>query len=185
MEIRRQITMIEDVYVEGRRKAKDPVRRVAALAVITNPAAGTYVESMDEFIAMGEELGGLLAKQAVIHLGDGSRVESYGKACIVGEAGELEQAAALVHPTFGKSVRLVIDGGKAGIPSSKKVAGPGSTIDVPLAFRHHSGVASHFDAMEVSVPGSPKADEIVVALVLTDGGRPHPRIPGLKKEEVV
>jgi hypothetical protein len=184
MEIRRRITVVEDVLVEGGKTAQAPVRRVAALAVITNPCADQHPESMDQFIAMGAELGTLLAQQAVSHLGDGTRVDSFGKGCIVGEGGELEQAAALIHPVFGKSVRAVIGGGKAGIPSTKKVAGPGASIDVPLAYRDDSSVASHFDAMELSVPGSPKADEIVVALALTNGGRPHPRIPGLRKEEV-
>lgn len=184
MEIRRLITIVEDVMVEAKRPSAKPVRRVAAIAVITNPAAGKHVESMDEFVAMGGELGTLLAQQAMAHLGDGSKVESFGKACIVGEDGELEQAAALIHPTYGKTVRAVIGGGKAAIPSTKKVAGPGASIDIPLAYRDNASVASHFDAMEIRVPGCPKADEIVVALALTNGGRPHPRIPGLKKEDV-
>jgi hypothetical protein len=138
---------------------------------------------MDEFVQMGTDLGTLLAQQALAPLGDGTKVESFGKACLVGSDGELEQAAALIHPTFGRSVRAVIGGGKAGIPSTKKVGGPGSAIDVPLCYRDHAGVASHYDAMEVSIPGAPKADEIVVALVLTNGGRPHPRIPGRRKED--
>lgn len=126
-----------------------------------------------------------MAQNASAHLGDGSNVDSYGKGCLVGEGGELEQAAALIHPTFGKIVRAVIGGGKASIPSTKKVAGAGAIIDVPSAYRDNSSVASHFDAMEIHVPGSPKANEIVVALALTNGGRPHPRNPGLKKEDVL
>jgi hypothetical protein len=184
MEIRRIVTVVEDIEVEAGRKAQKPVRRVAAMAVITNPAAGKYVESMEEFIQMGTDLGTILAEKAFAHFGSQSEVESFGKGCIVGEAGELEQAAALIHPTYGKTVRVVIGGGKAGIPSTKKVAGPGASIDIPLGYRDNTGVASHFDAMQISVPGSPKADEIVVALVLTNGGRPHPRIPGTKKEDV-
>jgi len=185
MEIRRLITTIEDIKVEGGREAAKPVRRVAAVAVIANPAAGKCVENMDEFIAMGTELGTILAQRAFAHFSGVAEVESFGKGCIVGEGGELEHAAALIHPTYGKSVRAVIGGGKAAIPSTKKVAGPGATIDLPLGYRDQTSVASHFDAMEVSVPGLPKADEIVVALALTNGGRPHPRIPGLKKEDVV
>jgi hypothetical protein len=184
MEIRRTLTIVEDIEMEGGRKAARPVRRVASIAVITNPAAGKYVESMDEFIDIGTELGTILAQKAFAHFGSQQEVESFGKACIVGEAGELEQAAALIHPTYGKTVRAVIGGGKAGIPSAKKIAGPGSSIDVPLGYRDNTSVASHFDGMEIRVPGSPKADEIVVALVLTNGGRPHPRIPGLKKDDV-
>ena len=183
-EIRRLITVVEDIQAEGRRRAAKPTRRVAAIAVITNPAAGKYEESLDELIGIGGELGTLLGQRAVACFGSSGEVESFGKACIVGEAGELEHAAALIHPTYGKTVRQAIGGGKASIPSTKKVAGPGARVDVPLGYRDDTRVASHFDAMEVSVPGSPKADEIVVALVLTNGGRPRPRIPGLRKEEV-
>jgi hypothetical protein len=184
LEIRRLITTIEDIEAEGGRKAVKPVRRVAAMAVITNPAAGKYVESMEEFIQLGTDLGTILAEKAFAHFGSQAEMQSFGKGCIVGEGGELEQAAALIHPTFGKTVRVVIGGGKAGIPSTKKVAGPGTPIDIPLGYRDDTRVADNFDAMQVSVPGSPKADEIVVALVLTNGGRPHPRIPGLRREDV-
>ncbi len=175
MEIRRIVTVIEDVIVEGGRKSDKVVRRVASAAVIKNPAVGEDSgKYLDQFSPMGYELGELLAKEALIPLGSGDKVQSYGKACIVGVYGELEQAAILIHKEFGKSVREVIGGGKAGIPSTKKVAGPGTSIDVPLSFRDNSGLATHFDCMEIMVPGSPKADEIVVVLVLTDGGRLHP-----------
>jgi hypothetical protein len=185
MEIRRIVTIVEDVMVEGGRKVETPIRRVASAAVITNPAVGDKsAENLQEFLDMGVELGTILAKEAVALLGGGANVDSFGKACLVGTGGEIEQAAALLHGRYGMSVREVIGGGKAGIPSTKKVAGIGATIDVPLSYRDHSGVATHFDSMEVSVSGSPKNDEIVVILVLTNGGRPHPWIPGLRKEDV-
>lgn len=175
MEIRRIVTVIEDVIVEAGRAAEKRVRRVASVAVIKNPAIREASgQSLDQFSRMGYDLGELLAKEAMVHLGGGEKVESYGKACIVGVDGELEQAAILIHKEFGKSVREVIGGGKAGIPSTKKVAGPGVSIDIPLSFRDNSGLATHFDCIEVMVPGSPKADEIVVILALTNGGRPHP-----------
>lgn len=175
MEIRRIITLIEDVVIEGGRKAEKPVRRVASAAVIANPAVGDKsAENLQQFAGMGYELGEILAKEAMAPLGGSANVESYGKACIVGVAGELEQAAILIHKEFGKSVREVIGGGKAGIPSTKKVAAAGTTIDVPLSYRDNAGLATHFDSMEVTVPGAPKADEIVVILALTNGGRPHP-----------
>ena len=175
MEIRRVVTVVEDVMVEGGRVAGKVVRRVAAAAVIKNPAVREQSgAALDQFSRMGYDLGELLAKEAVTYLGGGEKVESYGKACIVGVDGELEQAAILIHKEFGKSVREVIGGGKAGIPSTKKVAGPGVSIDVPLSFRDNSGLATHFDCIEVRVPGSPKADEIVVVLAFTNGGRPHP-----------
>jgi hypothetical protein len=175
MEILRLVTIVEDVYVEGRRKVNKPVRRAVAAAVIKNPAIGDKsAENLGQFSGMGKELGYILAKAALGQIGDGSLVESYGKACIVGAAGELEQAAILIHKEFGVSVREVIGGGKAGIPSTKKVAQAGVNIDVPLSFRDNSGLATHFDSMPVAVPGAPNADEIVVILVLTNGGRPHP-----------
>lgn len=175
MEVLRIVTIIEDVISEGGRKAERQVRRVAAAAVIKNPAVGDKsAENLGQFSGMGKELGYLLAKEAMSHLGDGTKVESYGKACIVGIHGELEQAAILIHKEMGISVREVIGGGKAGIPSTKKVGPAGVTIDVPLSFRDNSGLATHFDSMPVLVPGAPNADEIVVILAFTNGGRPHP-----------
>jgi hypothetical protein len=175
MEIRRMLTIVEDVIVEGGREAAKTVRRVATAAVIKNPALGELSnQNLDQFSGLGYDLGAVLGKEAATYLGGGEHVQSYGKACIVGADGELEQAAILIHKEFGKSVREAIGGGKAGIPSTKKVAGAGVSIDVPLSFRDNSGLATHFDCMEVMVPGSPKADEIVVVLVFTNGGRPHP-----------
>lgn len=175
MEIRRIVTMVEDVKVEGGRKAKVPVRRVASAAVIKNPALGDGSnENLDQFVDLGYDLGAILGEEAASFLGGGENVESYGKACIVGVDGELEQGAILIHKRFGVSVRESIGGGKAGIPSTKKVGSAGASIDVPLSFRDNSGRGTHFDAIEVSIPGSPKADEIVVVLAFTNGGRPHP-----------
>lgn len=175
VEIRRIVTVIEDVLVEGGRAAEKRVRRVASAVVFKNPATGAQsATQLDQFSRLGYELGELLAKEAMPHLGGGANVQNYGKGAIVGTDGELEQAAILIHKEFGKSVREVIGGGKSGIPSTKKVAGPGTSIDVPLSFRDNSGLGTHFDCIEVKIPGSPKADEIVVVLALTNGGRPHP-----------
>ncbi len=176
MEVLRIVTIIEDVISEGGKKAEHQVRRVAAAAVIKNPATGDNrsAENLGQFAGMGKELGYLLGKEALSHLGESKNVESYGKACIVGVNGELEQAAILIHKEMGISVREVIGGGKAGIPSTKKVGPAGVTIDVPLSFRDNSGLATHFDSMPVLIPGAPNADEIVVILAFTNGGRPHP-----------
>jgi hypothetical protein len=175
MEIRRIFTISENVLVEGRRKVPSPVRKVASAAVITNPAVGDKSgENLEQFVDMGRQLGTILAKEAMAVLGGGENVASFGKACIVGVNGELEQAAILIHKAFGQSVRDVIGGGKAGIPSTKKVGAAGVSIDVPLCFRDNAGLATHFDSMQVSIPGAPTADEIVVILGLTNAGRPHP-----------
>ncbi len=175
MEIRRIITISEDVMVEGGRKVLSPLRKVALAAVITNPAVGEKSgKNLEQFVDMGKQLGTILAKEAMAVLGGSENVVSYGKACIVGINGELEQAAILIHKEFGQSVREVIGGGKAGIPSTKKVGAAGVSIDVPLCFRDNSGLATHFDSIQVSVPNAPTADEIVVVLGFTNAGRPHP-----------
>jgi hypothetical protein len=175
MEIIKLLTTIEDIFSEGGRKADKTIRRVAAAAVIKNPSTGDRsAENLDQFSGMGREIGYILAKAALAQFKGDVSVESYGKACIVGTGGELEQAAILIHKEFGAAVREVIGGGKAGIPSTKKVAPPGTAIDIPLSFRDNAGLATHFDCMSVAVPGAPTANEIVVILVLTDGGRPHP-----------
>lgn len=175
MEIRRIVTVIEDMHHEGGRPLGRTLRRVATAAVIANPAIGPGSDrDLDQFAGMGLELGALLATQALAHLGGGAAIHSFGKAAIVGVGGEIEQAAILIHKEFGKSLREAIGGGKAGIPSTKKVAGPGTAIDVPLSFRDNSGLGTHFDCMEIAVPGAPRHDEIVVIAAFTDGGRPHP-----------
>ena len=113
----------------------------------------------------------------------GAAAESYGKAAIVGEHGELEHAAALLHPKLGAPLRAAVGGGKAIIPSAKKLGGPGTAIDVPLHFKDAAFVRTHYDAMEVRLPDAPHANEIVLVIAVTDGGRPHPRVGGLTKEE--
>jgi hypothetical protein len=150
------------------------------LAVIENPFAGRYQEDLEELMAVGEELGGLLGARAVAALGIApSEAESYGKAAIVGEAGELEHAAAILHPRLGKPLRVAVEKGAALVPSAKKMGGPGTAIDVPLGHKDAAYVRSHFDAMEVRLADGPRADEILVAVAVTDSGRPLPRVGGL------
>lgn len=178
MKIRRFYTFIEEIFEEGGRPLDTPLKRVAAAAVIQNPAAGGYQEDLSELINMGEELGEILSQKAVAALG-GDPPESYGKAAIVGMNGEREHAAALLHPKLGGPLRKAVRGGKALIPSAKKVGGPGTSIDIPLHYKEAMKVRSHFDAMEVRIPDAPGSDEIVVAIAVTSGGRPHARVGGL------
>ena len=131
----------------------------------------------------GETLGKILGERAVAALGDGRVVESYGKAAIVGEKGELEHAAALLHPKLGTPLRDAVGGGKAIIPSVKKIGRMGDEIDIPLHFKNAAFVRSHFDGMTISVNDAPKSDEILIAIAVTDGGRPLPRVGGLRKDE--
>lgn len=184
MEVRKYVTILEEIHSEGGRKTGTPGKRAAAVAVIKNPFSGKYVDDLTPLVDMGERLGGILAKKAVDALGIApEKAESYGKAAIVGEGGEREHAAAILHPKLGKPFRDTLGGGKAIIPSAKKVGGMGTEIDVPIHFKDAAFVRSHFDAMSVRVDDAPRADEIVVVLVVTDCGRPHPRVGGLKKEE--
>jgi hypothetical protein len=183
--VRKLLTFVEETRSEMGQAVEPPTRRAAAVAVIENPFAGRYVEDLSELIDIGEELGDLLAKRAVAALGiDGPRAESYGKAAAVGENGELEHAAAILHPKLGAPVRKVLGKGAALIPSSKKRGGPGVSLDVPLGHKDAAFVRSHFDGMEVRVADAPRANEIIVAVAVTDSGRPLPRVGGLKKDEI-
>jgi hypothetical protein len=184
MEIRKYVTIVEEILEEGGRKMAPPGKRAAAIAVIKNPFAGKFVEDLTPLIDIGEKLGNILGKMAVKSLGiSPENAESYGKAAIVGEAGEREHAAAILHPKLGTPLRNAVGGGKAIIPSAKKMGCMGTAIDVPIHYKDAAFVRSHFDAMTVQVDDAPRVDEIVVAVVVTDCGRPHPRIGGLKKEE--
>lgn len=184
-QIRKIVTVLEETRTEMGRPVCPPTRKAAAIAVIANPFAGRYVEDLSELIATGEELGGLLAARAVEALGiAGTAAESYGKAALVGENGELEHAAALLHPKMGAPVRKVLGTGAALIPSSKRRGTLGAELDIPLGHKDAAFVRSHFDGMLVSVSDAPRADEIVVAVAVTDSGRPLPRVGGLKKDEI-
>lgn len=183
--IRKIVTFLEETHTEMGRPVSPPTRRAAAVAVIANPFAGRYVEDLAELIAIGEELGGLLAQKAVDALGiAGSDAQSYGKAALVGEDGELEHAAALLHPKMGTPVRKVLGKGAALIPSSKRRGGLGAELDIPLGHKDAAYVRSHFDGMQVSIPDAPRAGEIVVAVAVTDSGRPLPRVGGLVPADI-
>ncbi len=184
--IRKIIVQVDEVLIEMGRPINPPARRALAMAVIANPCAGHYVENLDELIAIGEELGGLLGDKCVQALGIApGAAQSYGKAAIVGEAGELEHAAAILHPKLGAPLRKAVEKGAALVPSAKKIGGLGTAIDVPLGHKDAAFVRSHFDAMEARVSDAPRANEIVVAVVVTASGRPLPRIGGLQVGEMV
>ena len=182
--IRRLVTVVDETHKEMGREIDPPTRRAAAVAVIENPFAGVYQEDLEALMAVGEELGGLLGERAVQALGiKPHQAESYGKAAVVGENGELEHAAAILHPRLGKPLRAAVEKGAALVPSAKKMGGPGTPLDVPLGHKDAAYVRSHFDAMEVRVADAPRADEILVAVAVTDSGRPLPRVGGLTKED--
>ncbi len=183
--IRKLIVQVDEVRKEMGQTIDPPTRRAVAIAVIENPYAGRYSENLDELIAIGEELGALLGQKAVAALGIApGEAQSYGKAAIVGESGELEHAAAILHPKLGAPLRAAVEKGAALVPSAKKRGTLGTAIDVPLGHKDAAFVRSHFDAMEARVSDAPRAGEIVVAVAVTDSGRPLPRIGGLKVSEI-
>lgn len=182
--IRKRIIIVEEILHEGGPPPEKPQRRAAALAVIHNPFAGKYVPEIAGFMEDLNPLGLDMAKSLVGALGgDPKIVEGYGKGAIVGEAGELEHGA-LWHVPGGYAMREILGGAKAIVPSTKKVGGPGTRLDVPVTHINASYVRSHFDSIEVGITDAPRADEILLALVMTTGPRIHARVGGLKTSEI-
>jgi hypothetical protein len=173
MDIRKIVITSEEVLADAGDPLTRPVRRVAGIAVIRNPFAGRFEEDLAPLFDVGMELGALLMKRVVDLLG--GKAVSYGKGAIVGTLGEVEHGAAIIHPRLGKPMREAVGGGEAIIPSNAKVAGPGAAIDIPLGHKDNVWSFDHFDTMTVMVPDAPRPDEIVVAMVIADGGRPRPR----------
>lgn len=185
MEIRKVVVVVEEVRADGQKALEKPIMKCSASAVIKNPFAGKYIEDLSELTDVGEYLGGYLTQKAVEAMGIApADAHSYGKGAIIGVDGELEHGAAILHPKLGKPMREAINGGKAIIPSAKKLGGPGTSLDVPVHYKDAAFVRTHYDAMEVRLHDAPKADEIVVSVVVTSGGRPHPRIGGLQIHEI-
>ena len=184
--IRKIVTRVEETCVEAGRSLEVPTRKAAVVAVIANPFAGRYVDDLSPLFDMGEQLGEMLGDRAVAALGIAKEaVQSYGKAAMVGQEGELEHAAALLHPKLGAGLRRATGGGKALIASSKKMGGVGQLLDIPLGHKDAAFVRSHFDGMEVWINDAPRAREIMVAIAVTDSGRPLPRVGGLTVDQVV
>jgi hypothetical protein len=184
--VRKLVVQVDQIHREMGRDVSPPTRRALAMAVITNPYAGRYEENLDALITIGEQLGALLGDRCVQALGiEPGQAQSYGKAAIVGEAGELEHAAAILHPKLGAPLRKAVQKGAALVPSAKKQGGMGTAVDVPLGHKDAAFVRSHFDAIEARVSDAPRANEIVVAVAVTDSGRPLPRIGGLLSHQIV
>jgi Amino acid synthesis len=185
-DIRKIVVWVEETHLEQGQPITPPTRKAVAVAVIRNPFAGQFVADLEPLMAMGETLGGLLGTRCVDALAiTPAQAHSYGKAAMVGEAGELEHAAALLHPRMGAPLRIAVEKGAALVPSAKKMGAPGHTLDVPLGHKDAAFVRSHFDAIEVRLPDAPRADEIMVAVAVTDSGRPLARVGGLAVADVV
>lgn len=182
--LRKQATFVEQIFHEGGPPPAEPLLRGAVCAVLHNPYAGRYEADIAPMMEALKPLGLAMANALIDALGgDPGRIEGYGKGAIVGAAGELEHGA-LWHVPGGYAMREALGGAKAIVPSTKKVGGPGTRLDVPVTHIDASYVRSHFDAFEVGLPDAPAADEIVVALVMTTGPRIHARVGGLAADEV-
>jgi len=184
--IRKTCVIVEETQRDMGRTVDPPTRKAAALAVIKNPAANKFQEDLAVLSEIGAELGEILGKMCVEALGiKPEEAESYGKAAIVGENGEWEHAAAVLHPKLGGPLRKEVEKGAALVPSVKKMGGPGASIDVPLGHKDAAYVRSHFDGMEVRLADAPRSNEILVVIAVTDSGRPFPRVGGLTVDEIV
>ena len=182
--IRKTAVWVEETHMEMGKPIAPATRKAVAVAVIANPFAGQYVEDLEPLMEIGAELGALLGDKCVAALGiTPAQAESYGKAAMVGENGELEHAAAILHPKLGAPLRKAVEKGAALVPSSKKMGGPGQDLDVPLGHKDAAYVRSHFDGVEVRMNDAPRRDEILVAVAVTDSGRPLPRVGGLEHED--
>ncbi len=183
--IRKIVVQVDETRIEQGQPVNPPTRRAVAMAVIANPYAGRYSENLDELIAIGEELGALLGGKCVQALGIApGDAQSYGKAAIVGGGGEREHGAVMLLPRLCAPLLLGGEKGAALVPSAKKRGTLGTAIDVPLGHKDAAFVRSHFDAVEARVSDAPRAGEIVVAVAVTDSGRPLPRIGGLQVSEI-
>lgn len=182
--VRKRLVTVEEIFHEGGPPSATPLKRGAVISVIANPFAGRYVEEIAAFMDVLTPLGLEMAEALLAAMGvEAAAIEGYGKGAIVGAAGELEHGA-LWHVPGGYAMRGVLGDAKAIVPSTKKLGGPGTRLDVPVTHVNASYVRSHFDAMEVGVPDGPKADEIAVVLVMTTGARIHARVGGLKASEI-
>lgn len=183
-QIRKIAVTVEETHIEMGRTISPPTRKAVAVAVIANPFAGAYQEDLSDLMDIGAELGELLGNKCVQALGiTPQAAESYGKSAMVGENGELEHAAAILHPKLGAPLRKAVEKGAALVASSKKMGSPGQVLDVPLGHKDAAYVRSHFDGIEVQLNDAPRANEIMVAVAVTDSGRPLPRVGGLTHAE--
>ena len=183
-DIRKLAVWVEETHQEMGQQISPPTRKAVAVAVIKIPFDGVFQQDLALLSDIGAELGGLLGQKCVAALGIApEQAESYGKAAMVGENGELEHAAAILHPKLGAPLRQAVEKGAALVPSSKKMGGPGQDLDVPLGHKDAAYVRSHFDGVEVRMNDAPRANEILVAVAVTDSGRPLPRVGGLTHAE--
>ena len=186
LKIRKLVSIVEETNLEIGQIISPPTRKTAAIAIIENPFANKFIQNLELLIEFGAELGQLLGDHAVAALGaTPAEIEAYGKAAMVGENGELEHAAAILHPKLGAPLRIAVDKGAALVPSSKKMGTPGTPLDIPLGHKDAAYVRSHFDGMEIHINDAPRPNEIMVAIAVACGGRPLARVGGLLANDAI
>ena len=183
IKVRKIVTHVENIFHEGGPPLTEPIKKGAVLIVLENPYAGSYVEDITPMMEALKPIGLDAANQLIELLGGVEQIQSYGKGSIVGEAGELEHGA-LWHVPGGYAMREALGGALAIVPSAKKVGGIGCRLDIPITHINASYVRSHFDALEVYVQDAPRANELIYGLVMTTGGRTHPRVGGMTVEQI-
>lgn len=181
--VRKIVMALEEVFHEGGPVADKPQQKAACLVVIENPFAHRYEPAIEHFMEDLKPLGLDMAGRLIEVLGGADKVQGYGKGAIVGQGGELEHGA-LWHVPGGYAMRELLGDARAIVPSTKKVGGPGARLDVPITHINASYVRSHFDAMEVGCNDAPRADEILLALVMSTGPRVHERVGGLRADAI-
>src|SRR5262245_27729472 len=176
--IRKIVTYKEETLIEGGRAAPRPLQLFGVAAVVANPWAGRgFVEDLKpEIHAVAPLLGELLTARILELAGSGDAVEAYGKAAVVGTAGEIEHASGFIHTLrFGNHYRQAV-GAKSYLSFTNKRGAPGCSIQIPMMHKHDEGLRSHYLTLEMFIPDAPAPDELVIALAAATGGRVHPRI---------
>jgi len=184
IEVRKTVVCVEEINHENGPELATPLKVGFAAIVVKNPYAGRYVEDILEMMDALKPTGLMMAQKLIDALGgDPKKIEAYGKGSIVGEAGELEHGA-LWHVPGGYAMRELLGDALAIVPSTKKMGTLGTRLDIPMHHINAAYVRSHFSALEVGVTDAPKQDEIIFALVMGTGPRPHERVGGLKASEI-
>ena len=181
--LRKTMLFIEDIHHDGGPAPEVPRRRAAIVALVRNPFAGGYTEDLQSAMDDLKPLGLMMTDRLIEAMGGAEGIDGYGKAGLAGEGGELEHTA-LWHVPGGYAMRARLGEAKAIVPSSMKIGGVGTRIDVPLGHINAAYVRSHFDGMEVGVPDGPRAGELLFALAMTRGPRLHARMGGLEAHQV-
>lgn len=183
VEVRKIAVYVEETQHDGGPVLAQPVRKGWAAAVVKNPYAGRYAQDIMPMMEALKPLGITLSQRLTEALGGPARVDAYGKGVIVGSAGEIEHSA-LWHVPGGYAMREILGRALAIVPSACKMGAIGASLDLPIHHKDACYVRSHFDAITLAVPDAPRADELVLAITMACGGRPHARAGGLQASEI-